>query len=289
GGPLLAVKTVTGFLDVKVHYYVRVDFAGFIRAVDMLGGVEITVPRNMYYVDPVQNLHIDIKAGRQLMDGETALDFIRYRGYASGDIGRIQTQQAFARAFIRKFYELDILWRLPSLAQAILPYVETNMDASAIVALAMQARYVREEGIVMELLPGSSRDVTEGGRLTSYWVAEPVRTSQLVDLLIRGIDHDANGRVRVEVLGRSGSEQDVARMVTHLRRLGYTVVRTGMAGRQTQQNAQLITYSTDRLTVVRMTRAVSQVAGQLRVITGRPPAEPIDFTIVVGTEVRRGE
>lgn len=289
GGPLLAVETVAGFLDVQIHYYARVDFAGFIRAVDILGGVEITVPRDMHYVDPIQDLYIDIKAGRQVMDGETALDFVRYRGYPNGDIGRIQAQHAFARAFVNKFYALDILWRLPNLAQAILPYLETNMDASTILQLARQALHVPAEGIAMELLPGSPRDVTEGGRLTSYWVADPVRSRQLVDLLIRGIDHDANGRVRVEVLSGSGSEPDAARMVAHLRRLGYTVVRTGMADRQTHQHTQLISYSTDRLTVGRMTRAVSQVAGQPRVITRRPAAEPVDFTIVVGADVRRGE
>jgi LCP family protein required for cell wall assembly len=289
GGPLLAVETVAGFLDVKVHYYVRVDFAAFIRAVDILGGVEITVPRDMYYVDPAQDLYIDIKAGRQVMDGETALDFVRYRSYPNGDIGRIQAQQTLARAFVSKFYELDILWRLPSLAQAILPYLETNMDASTMLQLARQALHVREEGIAMELLPGSPRDVTEGGRVTSYWVADPVRTRRLVDLLIRGIDYDANGRVRVEVLNGSGSERDVARVVAHLRRLGYTVVRTGMADRQTHERTQLISYSTDRLTVGRMTRAVSELAGQPRVITRRPPAEPVDFTIVVGADARRRE
>jgi hypothetical protein len=163
------------------------------------------------------------------------------------------------------------------------------MDASTMLQLARQALHVREEGIAMELLPGSARDVTEGGRVTSYWVADPVRTRRLVDLLIRGIDYDANGRVRVEVLNGSGSERDVARVVAHLRRLGYTVVRTGMADRQTHERTQLISYSTDRLTVGRMTRAVSELAGQPRVITRRPPAEPVDFTIVVGADARRRE
>jgi len=289
GGPRLVSTTVAGFLDVEVHYYVRVNFASFVRAVDILGGVEITVPRNMYYVDPLQDLYIDIKAGRQVMDGKTALNFVRYRSYPNGDIGRLQAQQQLARAFVRKFYDLDILWRLPSLAQAILPYLDTNMDASTILQLAREALHVRETGIAMELLPGASRDVTEGGQVVSYWVADPARTRRVVDLRIRGIDYDANGRVRVEVLRGSGTDQDVARMVAHLRRIGYTVVHIGTAERQTYQNTQLMSYTRDELALKRMTRAVSQLVGAPRVITRRPPAEPIDFTIVVGANVRRGE
>ncbi|MEW6524696.1 MAG: LCP family protein [Bacillota bacterium] len=289
GGPLLAMETVAQFLGVKVHYYVRVDFAGFIKAVDILGGIELTVEKDLFYEDPLQDLYIDIKAGKQTMDGETALNFVRYRGYPDADIGRIRAQQAFVRAFVNKFYELDILWRIPNLVQSIVPYLNTSMDVSTLLQLAGQALQVKKERIAMEMLPGTPRDMTEGGRVISFWVADPVRTQRVVDLLIRGIDYDANRRTRVEVLSGTTSSEAVELLVAHLNKLGYIVIRTGQADRQTYQTTQLISYTKDDLALRRMTRVVSQVAPKPRLIRRQPPEEYVDFAIIVGADVKQGE
>src|SRR5690606_33450199 len=77
GGPELAVRTVEQLTGVDVDYYVRLDFEGFQRIVDTLGGVVIDVERAMHYSDSAQGLYIDLKPGIQLLDGAQALQYVR--------------------------------------------------------------------------------------------------------------------------------------------------------------------------------------------------------------------
>ena len=78
-----------------------VNLEAFRETVDLVGGVEFDVPQDMYYQDPTQNLHIDLKAGKQLLDGEKAMELVRFRkGYASQDIQRTKVQQEFLNDMI---------------------------------------------------------------------------------------------------------------------------------------------------------------------------------------------
>ena len=93
----LSVEKVKMLTGLPIHYFMSIDFDGFKEVIDVLGGVDFEVPFNMVYDDPVQNLHINLKAGMQHLDGEAAHDFVRFRqgnpghkGYATGDLGRIE-------------------------------------------------------------------------------------------------------------------------------------------------------------------------------------------------------
>ena len=71
-----------------IDRYAITTFEGFEQAIDAIGGVEMDVPYDLQYSDPYQDLEIDIKAGERVLDGEHALQFVRFRsGYATGDIG----------------------------------------------------------------------------------------------------------------------------------------------------------------------------------------------------------
>ena len=74
--------------------------------VDLVEGVEFYVPRDMDYDDPYQDLHIHLKEGRQVLDGEKAMQLVRFRGYDDGDIGRVAVQQDFLKALIKECLSL---------------------------------------------------------------------------------------------------------------------------------------------------------------------------------------
>ena len=88
GGPELARRTLEMWLGIDIDYYVVVDFAGFEHVVDTLGGVEIDVEKRMRYQDRAQGLYIDLRPGRQVLDGRQALHYIRYRADGLGDVSR---------------------------------------------------------------------------------------------------------------------------------------------------------------------------------------------------------
>ena len=94
------VKNLLGF---DVDCYAVIDLNVFIDTVDALGGIYFDVPCDMDYEDSSQNLYIHVKAGYQLLDGETAMGVVRFRsGYANGDLGRVEMQQKFLAFFLRQ-------------------------------------------------------------------------------------------------------------------------------------------------------------------------------------------
>ena len=101
-----SVKAVKDLLGIDLEYYVKVDLYNIVKEmVDIIGGVDIYVPMDMKYSDPVADppLYIDLKKGYQTLDGDKALQFLRFRkGYADQDLGRIRAQQEFMKAAIEK-------------------------------------------------------------------------------------------------------------------------------------------------------------------------------------------
>jgi LCP family protein required for cell wall assembly len=107
GGAACAVKTVESISGVRMDHYVEVDFSGFKKLVDELGGVEITTTKDLK--DP--DSHLDLEAGTHKLDGEQALALVRTRhGVGDGsDLGRIQLQQAFVKALVDQVEEVGVL------------------------------------------------------------------------------------------------------------------------------------------------------------------------------------
>lgn len=99
GGAALATQLVSSMLNnTKIERYVRVSSSAFRELVDLLGGVEVFVPRAMSYTDSAQKLKINLAKGWQTLNGEQAEQFARFRNDGLGDIGRIQRQQSLIQA-----------------------------------------------------------------------------------------------------------------------------------------------------------------------------------------------
>lgn len=181
GGPELARRTVEQFLGIQIQHYVRLDFDGFKAVVDALGGVTIDVERNMDYEDPYQNLRIHLKKGEQTLNGEKALQYVRFRGDRQGDIGRIDRTQKFLVALLQSARANGSLSRLPALVQALLPAVDTNLDAGAAIALARAAQQITPEAVETATIPGKAR--WDNGAW--FWVADAEGTRELVDTMLK--------------------------------------------------------------------------------------------------------
>ena len=121
-------KRLGAMLGFELDGYVLVNLEAFRETVDLVGGVEFDVPQDMYYQDPTQNLHIDLKAGKQLLDGEKAMELVRFRkGYASQDIQRTKVQQEFLRALAKKVLSVSSLTKLKEFADVFSTYVTTDL------------------------------------------------------------------------------------------------------------------------------------------------------------------
>lgn len=170
GGPALSAKTLSRLLDgVRIDRYVRVNIMAVEKLIDALGGVTVYVPKDMKYTDNTQHLYIDLKEGEQRLNGEQALQFLRYRYDGLGDIGRIQRQQTFMRALMEQTLSPGTVVKLPQILSVIQEYIDTNLSLEEIAALVGFASNISRENTQMLMLPGEFNTPASPND-PSYWL-----------------------------------------------------------------------------------------------------------------------
>ena len=155
GGIDLLAQTLTDQLGIPVDYTVCVDLQGFVALVDAIGGVPFDVPIDMNYEDPYQDLYIHIPKGYQTLSGAEALKVVRFReGYASQDIGRMETQQKFLKAVAKKMLTVENLDKVDDFVKIFNTYVETDLTLGNLGWLGKEAISMGADAITFSTLPG---------------------------------------------------------------------------------------------------------------------------------------
>lgn len=179
GGPELSVKAVKDLLGIDLDYFVRVDYKIVKEYVDLIGGVEVDVPQNMHYEDPTADppLYIDLKEGRQVLDGDKSLQFLRFRkGYKDQDIGRIRAQQQFIQATMKQSLKPGNIIRLPQIISTYYKYVDTNIPLDQILIYATKAKDFSSDNMEMATIPGEPKTING----ISYFIPHEEETGELV-------------------------------------------------------------------------------------------------------------
>lgn len=173
------VTALRGFADVleeglgiNIYKCAIMDLDGFANIVDALGGVEIDVPFDMYYNDTAQNLYINLRAGRQTLNGAQSEQFVRFRyGLLQGDMGRENMQKIFMSAFIKQAknsISLSNISMLTEIATEVINNLDTDFTVSDVVYFAKEILgKVDLSQIRLLSVPGSSMTGSNGG---SYYV-----------------------------------------------------------------------------------------------------------------------
>ena len=152
-------KEVSKLTGIYPDFYVVVEWEAIGNLVNAVGGVEFEVPFNMDYDDPAQNLHIHQKKGYRLLDGQDAMEVIRFRknndgSHSLGDVGRTEIQRDFLTAVLKKCLTPEILLKLPSLVQIFTENVETDLTVGNILAFAQLAIGMdAEKGVTFSAMP----------------------------------------------------------------------------------------------------------------------------------------
>lgn len=153
GRTSLAIRTIEEFLGNELNHFVEVDFEGFKQLVDTLGGVDITVDQEINDQSAQYRMHIP--KGRQRMDGETALNYVRYR-HGDSDFGRAERQQRFLRALATNTLRARTVLKLPKLVRIFDANITTDMSNREMLALANFLRGVPRNRIELLTVAGES-------------------------------------------------------------------------------------------------------------------------------------
>ena len=153
--PVNTAKAVSEvLLGMPINYYAVLDYKGVENIVEAMGGVPMDIEFNMKYTDPYDKppLVINIPKGHQVLDGEHAVQFLRYRhGYTEGDIGRVKAHQQFMKSAFRQCLSFN----LPKIAKTVFNNVESDITLGTVVSLATKATGISADDIETYLLPGT--------------------------------------------------------------------------------------------------------------------------------------
>lgn len=169
------IETVEKLVNVEIDGYVKFTVETFRDTIDALGGVNFTVPQDLFYEDPYQDLYIDLKEGRQHLNGREAEGLVRYRGYPTADIGRIAVQQEFIKELVKQKANPLTLLRAPMLIKAFEKNIDTSLNESEIINLALAAVRTGSGGITTYQLPRSTKT-----NQYSYYIHDAIETSALI-------------------------------------------------------------------------------------------------------------
>lgn len=164
-------------LGIEIDNYALVDLEAFKSIVDAVGGVPIDVPEAMHYDDIYQNLSIHINAGPQVLDGETAMGFVRFRAeYLQADIGRLNAQKIFMTAFIKRVQEKLSVNTVTKIVEQVIKNVTTDISLNDAIYYAKEALSLDLSNVNMMTLPGEA--VNAG---LSYYVIYRSGTLELIN------------------------------------------------------------------------------------------------------------
>ncbi|WP_414565846.1 MULTISPECIES: LCP family protein [unclassified Anabaena] len=230
GGPALTAKSVSNLLGgVGIDRYIRINVLGVGKLIDALGGVTVNVPKDMKYQDDSQRLYINLKAGKQHLDGDKALQLLRFRQDELGDIGRVQRQQMVIRALIDQTLNPVTVAQLPKVLNVVKENIDTNLTVEELVALVGFGVRTNRANMHMFMLPGRFSQKDE--YVASYWL--PSKTgiarmmSQHFGLELTSELREINTRsLRVYIQDSTGSDRsDLRPLIRSLNEFGYRNVQ----------------------------------------------------------------
>lgn len=155
GGVPLLTKTVESILNIEIPYYVEVNFDGFVKMIDLIGGITIDVEKDMDYESYLGDVKIHLKKGLQHLNGEKALEYVRFRMDETGDIGRMERQQKFIKAVIKQALEISNTLRLQKALLELKNWVKTNLEPTQIIKLGLIIKNIKDENMISMTLPGT--------------------------------------------------------------------------------------------------------------------------------------
>lgn len=239
GGVEMTKNTIEKTLGVKIHRYVLVHEGIVKELVDVLGGVEIYIEKPMHYRDRTAHLSINFDKGLQKLDGQKAIEYLRFRHDALGDIGRTQRQQWFIRGLVKTLQNPQTITKVPDLINAAKKYIKTDLSTGEIAHLVEFIRHIDLSKTEIATLPGQPN---QSGYI-SYWILDPEKTQEVVDRLIyrdRIKNTEADKPVVANIMYAKDYKAKANALITELKNQGIDVKCVDVVNRS---HAQFIAHS----------------------------------------------
>ena len=142
------INTIQDYLDTEIDYYAKINFKGFVKLIDAVGGVEVEVPKTLCTDDSSRGGQVCIKPGKRVLNGEEALVFARNRKQLSnGDFGRAEHQQEIVKALINKMKTIKDVSTFMDILNTVSNSLDTNLTTKQILSFYNVGKDVAKRGL----------------------------------------------------------------------------------------------------------------------------------------------
>ena len=189
GGAQDTLKEVNELTGLNIRYYLIVDTKALRDLVDAIGGIEFDVPIDMDYDDVTQALHIHVKKGLQLLNGEQAEGVVRFRhnnnytsypvSYGDNDLGRMRTQREFLKILLKQLMKPANITKINNLLKIAQEEVETNIDWNTAKGYVPSLFGFNTNNLVTNALPGEAKYANG----VAVFIANPIKTKELINTM----------------------------------------------------------------------------------------------------------
>jgi len=163
GESKLMMETIENWLDIDIHAYTSINFQGFIDLVDLIGGIDVYVPRKMEYDDRIDGTRVRLAKGQQVLDGKNALDFVRFRksndGRHDSDYTRMERQQQALTAISSKMTSLRSIPRVFNMMNILSDNVQTSLTPKELEQLTKIFLSFRTEDLETHSIIGGGHNI----------------------------------------------------------------------------------------------------------------------------------
>lgn len=241
-----AVKQLEDLLGIDIDNYILINFDAFSQIVDLVGGVDVDVPQDMYWdMTDTGDILINLKQGQQHLDGEQAEQLVRFRRYKNGDVDRVKVQQQFLKALSDKVLSSDTMIKnMPGYIKAMYDNVETDISLSDMLKYANYLNKVDKNSITMDTIPGVGQYVGN----VSYYLHDDDGTKALVRRrFYSDYGKDENGnysskKMNIEISNGTKVSGLAAQKKDVLESAGFTVTKVSTYKGKCPENTQIIVY-----------------------------------------------
>jgi LCP family protein required for cell wall assembly len=293
GGPGLVKATIEYNLGIRVHYYARVDFQGFVDIVDTLGGVDVIVDCELHDTFPDSTVaggvsDIDLLPGVHHLDGKRALWYARSR-WNTSDFDRGRRQQRVLRGTLAKIKQMELLPKLPELWDDLTATVQTDLTLETALWLAgVAGRMNAETAVKSRFIDNMVVRAWRSPEGAAVLLPDYDRIGPLVAEALAPPDmaRARQGVARVEVLNGTTWDNWAILAADRLVWEGFDVVNFDRADASDHQQTTIMDAS-----VTEKGSPVDYLAGVLQVDDANieqvdTPLEGIDFRVVIGYDYR---
>ena len=221
GGVELTKETIEQTLGINIDKYIVINDEAVKKIVDSLGGIPIYVEKRMHYNDYAGSLYINLDKGLNILNGDDAVGYLRFRHDGLGDIGRTQRQQWFLRGLLKKIQSPHSISKIPEMLNIASSYIKTNLSLYEISQYAALAKSFDINKIQVATLPGAPNKKGT----TSYWILDPEKTQEVINRLIYRDKprFSGNKELKAGIMYSPEKENEAIQLKDQLQELGFEV------------------------------------------------------------------